>query len=199
MKKVLLIALFFGTASISSAQTGPRRPEECKLTLSQAPMIRGIRLGTNVDQTLALFPGAADVRALRAKLSQIRLGFQSVILSPGQYGSKEKFEGVKSIFLGFLDGQLNFFSLNYDGPEWRTSEQFASKVAEALNLLQVESWKQAQVGMDLSSDGFAVRVERGGGEHGPSIEIKNIQTDIDQTMRERAEEPKEKARRAFKP
>lgn len=199
MKKVLLIALFVGTASISTAQTGPRRAEECKLTLSQAPMIRGIRLGTNVDQTLAIFPGAADDHALRARLSEVYFGFQKAMLAPGKYGSKEKFEGVKSVYLGFLDGQLNFFSLTYDGPEWNSSEQFASKVAEALSLPAVESWRQAQGGTALACDGFAVTVTRGGGENGPSISLKNLQIDIDKIVRERAEEPKEKARRAFKP
>lgn len=199
MKKVLLIALFFGTASISTAQTGPRRAEECKLTLSQAPMIRGIRLGTNVEQTLAVFPGAADDQALRARLSEVRFGFQSVILSPGKYGSKEKFEGVKSVSVGFLDGQLNFYSVTYDGPEWMSDEQFAAKVAEALNLPALESWRTVQGGMGLACNGFSVRAQHGGAEHGPSISIKNLQIDVDKILHERAEEPKEKARRAFKP
>jgi hypothetical protein len=202
MNRILFVALILSSASMGIAQTagtGPPRPPECKLTLSQAPVIRGIRLGTTVEQTLAVFPGAADDQALRGRLSGLRFGFQSVMLGPGKYGSKEKFEGVKSIFVGFLDEQLIFFSLTYDGPEWTSDEQFTAKVAEALNLPGLESWRTVQGGMGLACTGFSVTAQHGYAEHGPSILIKNLQIDADRIRRERAEEPKEKARRAFKP
>jgi len=195
MKHILLIALLFGVAPVTSAQTANTGAGECKLTLSRVPAIRGIRLGMTLDQVVALFPGAEDDKELRAKLYQTHFGLQSSFISPSKYGSKENFAGVTLVYLGFLDGQLDLFTIHYDGPEWNSDVQFASVVAEALKLPGVEFWKPVTGGLGITCDGFEVTLSRAG----PMIGMRNLQVDIDKIVRGREEERKERARRAFKP
>ena len=284
MNRILLVALLLGSPPMATAQTGPAGAAECKLTLSQAPVIRGIRLGMSVNQARALFPGETEVmrRTLWQRISQgsgvqtVTLGeFQlhaesAVFSSKGNLASaeanlerdkvdllndeseynryqqlvergivnksqldaaklrydkslavvasqqkkinelratvhnaqlgKERFAGVKSVYLGFLDGQLSFFMLYYDDPEWSSKEQFASKVAEALNL-PAFSWDPLIEMMALKCQGFSVNTKLHDQE-GPRIFVmSHPQIDFDELLRKGAGEAKEKerARRVFKP
>ena len=58
MKQLLLVALIIAAVSSAFAQTPNTSTGECKLTLAQAPAIRGIRLGMSADQVLAQRPEA---------------------------------------------------------------------------------------------------------------------------------------------
>lgn len=65
MQQFILILMVLGTVSTASAQSiagRASRTDECKLELSQAPVIRGIRLGMNVDEALALFSEPEEMR-----------------------------------------------------------------------------------------------------------------------------------------
>jgi hypothetical protein len=283
MNRIRLVALLLGSASMATAQTGPAGLAECKLTLSQAPVIRGIRLGMNVNEARALFPGETEEmrRTLWQRLSQgsgvqtVTLGElqdhaeSTVFLSKGRIASaeatferdkadllfaesefnrhqelsekgvanqsqvnsaksrydksraavasqqtkinelkatlhnaqfgKERFAGVKSVYLGFLDGQLSFFMLYYDDPEWSSKEQFASKVSEALNL-PAFSWDPLIEMMALNCQGFSVNTTLH--QEGPRIFVmSHPQIDFDEVLGKGAGEAKEKERprRVFKP
>jgi hypothetical protein len=199
MKSFLLIALVIGATGPAFAQTPSAAKAECKLTLAQAPVIRGIRLGMSVDQALEAIPGAEADSNLRANLSRGYYGFQSATVIPGSYDkAKERFEGINHIGLGFLDGRLVNFSVQYNGPEWRSKEQFAARVAAALNLPGVESWSPLQDSLGLECAGFAISVA----SYGPTrstILLKDRSVDTSKLIHEREEVPKEKARRAFRP
>jgi len=88
------------------------------------------------------------------------------------------------------------FSIHYDGPEWRSNEQFVARLAEVLNLPGVGSWKASTNGLAIACDGFEIY---GQGPNGASIAMKDTKVDSNKVVREREEVPKEKARRAFKP
>lgn len=201
MKKVLLIAFILGLVSSAGAQTsntGASGTGECKLTLAQAPAIRGIRLGMSVDQVLAQIPGAEADSDLLARLSRDNFGSKSAIVTPGRYvTSKEKFAGVNSINLSFFDGRLASFFIPYDGREWRSDKQFVARLAEVLSLPDVGSWKPINNGLAIACDGFEIS----GQLHGLTcaIAMKDMKVDVGKVVREREEVPKEKARRAFKP
>src|SRR5688572_16691705 len=172
MKKALLIALVLGSVSTAAGQTGRTGASaagECKLKLSQTPAIRGIRLGMTIDQALGLFPGSESSEEIRARLAQPNFGLVSTVIYPSNLGLKEKFEGVHSVNLGFLDGELNFFSISYNGPHWGNEDQFATKVAEALSLPGVESWKPASGGKAIVCDGFDLMVRLPMGNSGNTI------------------------------
>jgi len=197
MKLLLLVALIIAAVSSAFAQTPNTSTGECKLTLAQAPAIRGIRLGMSADQVLAQIPGSEADSALLARLARDYFGSRSAVVTPGRYvTSKEKFGGINVINLHFLDGRLVSFSIQYDGPEWRSNEQFVARLAEVLNLPGVGSWKASSNGLAIACDGFEIA---GQGPTPPSIAMKDMKVDANKIVRDREEVPKEKARRVFKP
>ncbi len=202
MKKVLLIALVLGLVSTAVAQTsntGGSGTNACKLKLSQAPAIRGIRLGMSVEQVLAQIPGSEADSNLLARLAQDHFGQKYVNVMPGGYvTSKEKFAGTSGLNLTFLDGRLLSFGVHYEGPEWNSREQFAERVAELLSLPGVGFWKARNQVFALACDGFEISVQTSGPKHS-SILMTDTTVDIGKILREREEVPKEKTRRAFKP
>jgi hypothetical protein len=202
MKKALLIAIALGSVSSAAAQSAKpvgSAVGECKLKLSQTPAIRGIRLGMTVDQALTLFPGSEKSEDIRARLAQPNFGGVSTVIYPSNFGSKEKFEGVHSVNLAFLDGELNFFSISYNGPHWGNDDQFATKVAEALSLPGVEFWKPALGGKAIVCDGFDVVVRLPMGNSGNTILMRNLEKDINKVISQREESKREEVPRAFKP
>lgn len=202
MKTVLLIALVLGSVSTAAAQTsnpGASGTGECKLKLSQAPALRGIRLGMSVDQVLAQIPGSEADSNLLAGLSRDYFGSRSATVMPGSYvTSKEKFAGINLIELHFLDGRLLSFQVRYGEPEWRSREQLVARVAEVLNLPGVGAWKQITNALALACDGFEISAQTFGGKD-TGIGMKDTTVDFAKVVQDRAEVPKEKARRAFKP
>lgn len=202
MKTVLLIALVFGSVSTVMAQTsntGASGTNECKVTLAQAPAIRGIRLGMSVEQVLAQVPGSEADSNFLANLSRDYFGSRNVTVVPSNYAtSKEKFAGINSISLSFLDGRLLSFFVHYNGPEWRSKEQFVARVAEALNLPGVGAWKARNNALAVACDGFEVSVQTSGGMDA-QIGMKDTTVDFARVVQDRVDVPKEKARRAFKP
>jgi hypothetical protein len=196
MKKLLLVAIVLGSASVVPGQTPSTTAGDCKLTVAQAPALRGIRLGMTIDQTLAVFPGAQADSDVRARLARDYFGSQSAYVDPAKYESKEEFGGVNFINLSFLDGRLTSFSISYKGPEWRSDEQFAARVAESLSLPGVGSWKPIFSGLALACEGFRIGVSKAGTN---SISMNDLRVDVGKIVNDRAEVPKEQARRAFKP
>lgn len=200
MKKVLLIGFLLGSVSTAAAQTSNTGAGECKLTLAQAPAIRSIRLGMTVDQALAQFPDAENDPEVRRQLSSGQFGVQETNIVPSQYSSREKFVGVNRVRLTFLDTRLCSFSIWYEGPEWKTVDEFIIRISEALGLSSAEAWEPKaalQSGNKLlKCDGFNVSVFASSGS---SNSITVSEWGLAEIVHKREEEPKERARRAFKP
>ena len=196
MKKFLLLTIVLGSTAAASAQTTSATGGDCRLTAAQAPAIRGLRLGMTIDQALGVFPGAQADSDLRARLARDNFGAQFVGVEPSKYESKEKFAGVGSVNLAFLDGRMTSFQVTYIGPEWKNEEQFAAKVAETLGLPGVSSWKPGQNVLQLTCDGFRIAVQTIGLN---VIYMEDLRVDVAKVIGDRAEVPKDQARRAFKP
>src|SRR2546428_1181341 len=150
--------------SNASAQEKP----SCQLTLAQAPVLSGLKLGMTPDQVLPLFPGSKydpEVRSSLARPSS-QFGVSSFVIRPGRYESKEKFAGIKQITFTLLDGRVSNFTIGYNGPEYSHVDKFVTKFIEGTNLPPVDQW-EAYVGMDnqlkiLTCTDFEVRVFAGG-------------------------------------
>jgi len=200
MKKALLVAFMLGLVSAAGAQTSNiSGTGECKLTQAKAPALRGIRLGMSVDQVLAQIPGSEADSDLLARLSRDRFGSRNANVLPGRYvASREKFAGIEGLNLTFLDGRLVSFLINYEGTEWSNREQFAARVAEALNLPGVGAWKPRSGVLAVACEGFEISVQTSW-PNGAQIAIKDTTVDVSKVVHDREEVPKEKARRAFKP
>src|SRR5437763_14779150 len=114
MKRFLAIGLLLIGASVASAQTnetGTAEKAVCTLTVAQAPVISGVRLGMTVEQALALFPGSSNEADIRSEIARAanELGVVNIIIKPEKYSSKSAFQGVNYVTFKFIDGRLSTF------------------------------------------------------------------------------------------
>ncbi|HKO96852.1 MAG TPA: hypothetical protein VJU86_07670 [Pyrinomonadaceae bacterium] len=143
--------------------------ERCTFKISQAPDIFGLKLGSTLDQTLALFPGIKDDAEMSADLNRApRLGMARFIVMPGRYGTKARFIGVRNITVGFLDGRLVDYNIGYEGPEFKNVDEFVATFSDANELAPTLDW-QSHEGMpnamkNLNCDGFQITLFAGGKE-----------------------------------
>lgn len=140
----------------------------CSLNGDQSPVVRGLKLGMNAKQVLAVFPGSSEDPEVLADSSKppSTFGETRFIIKPDKYGSKENFVGIRSLTFGFLDGRLSDFNVGYDGPKWKHVDEFVTKFIDGTNLPAMDAW-ESQVGMDtqlksLKCDGFEITVFAGG-------------------------------------
>jgi hypothetical protein len=85
MTRILFVSLFTATLTMTALSQNQNQPENapvCSLSLSQAPAIRGIRLGMKPDEWLKLFPGSAQDEHIKVILNEPPLypncGFQTI-------------------------------------------------------------------------------------------------------------------------
>ena len=158
------VAQFPSQTSNATAQEKP----SCQLTLAQAPVLSGLKLGMTPDQVLALFPGSKDDLEVRSRLSApaSQFGVSGFVITPAKYESKEKFAGINQITFTLLDGRISNFTIGYNGPEYSHVDKFVAKFIEGTSLPAADQW-EAYVGMDtqmktLKCTDFEVRVFAGG-------------------------------------
>ena len=73
MTRILFVFLFTTALTMTALSQNQNLPEiapVCSLSLSQAPAIRGIRLGMKPDEWLKLFPGSAQDERMKAILDK---------------------------------------------------------------------------------------------------------------------------------
>ena len=186
--------------------TQPAPPPRCQLTLEQAPVIRGFRLGMSVDEILALMPESAEKLNIRAKLEKAPLppsyGVTGFTLSRNQLlltpANQERFAGVDHINFVVLDNRITGFNVYYlrisqiEQPNW-SPETWANKIAQAFSLPDLSLWKSEGSSLRLDCSGFTVRTENS--MQGIYLGDNASQKTIDQRMA--AEQ--ERLRREFKP
>lgn len=186
-----------------------RSGQKCELKAAQSPALRGFRLGMTLAEVSARFPRYGMPEADSCG----RLNF-SMDATFGRLKAEarrpEEFDGVQGIRLGFLDGQLTYVRVTYDGgTTWRGIGEYLATLSGSLGL--PASWYKAEDRTTLSQahmvgcDGFKVVA---GFNAGPYVELHDttaIQTmlrrkveDVAKKERE-AEEERERRRKAFKP
>src|SRR5262245_58757263 len=126
MTRILFVFLFTVTlmmTALSQTQNQPEITPVCNLSLSQAPVIRGIRLGMKPDEWLKLFPGSAQDEKIKAILNQPptypEYGQKSIVFESTSAAvsvggafrilSKEEFPGIERVYLTLFDGQITQF------------------------------------------------------------------------------------------
>ena len=207
MKQFLAIALLMIGVSAVSTQTndsGTSSKAICDLTMAQAPVINGIRLGMTPEQVLGLFPGSSEDAEVRSSLSRpaSQFGVSSFIIRPDRYKSKEKFAGISQITFTLLDGRVSNLSVGYNGPEWPHVDKFVAKFVEGTNLPAADAW-EAYVGMDtqlkiLRCEDFEIRVFAGG-QGGNLNYVLLVDLTAEQKLKERRAKAREKALQESKP
>ena len=155
-------------SSTPSTTSSVQERTSCTLAISEAPAIKGLKLGMTVEEILAVFPGSKEDPQLRPALSAPRgpFGNSTLAITPSKYGSAEDFKEVSRVSLSLLDGHLSSFTVNYKGPEWPHIDKFVEKFVEGKNLPAADQW-EPYVGMDtqmktLTCTGFSIRLFNGG-------------------------------------
>jgi hypothetical protein len=171
MKRFLAIGLVMLWATVVAGQAGGEGAHgqaACTLTIAQAPVVGGLRLGMTPEEVLALFPGSSADNEVRSQISRpaSALGVASFTLNPGKYGSKAAYVGISHITVSLLDNRVSNFNIGYNGPEWKHVDQFVAKFIKGTNLPPAEAW-EAYVGMDtqlktLKCNGFEISIFAGG-------------------------------------
>ena len=185
-----------GTLTLVQAQQTPP-VGKCSLTLAQAPKIRDVRLDMSSEDLLKMFPGSSDDLYIREQLSTADQRFGIVGFSiPTNLMPRPKFAGVNSVSVVFLDNRLTEYAFTYSGIEWKNVDDFISKISEAFNLPRPENWERSNPSVKkLDCQGFEMWASADMGGSWIRIRIPEAQ----QTVSDRREAQKEKARKEFKP
>jgi hypothetical protein len=217
MTRILFVFLFTTTLTVtvlSQTQNQPEIAPACNLSVSQAPTIRGIRLGMKPDEWLKLFPGSAQDEKIKAILDRPAqypgYGRNIITFAPASsqnqfsYIPREGFSGVGSVSLILFDNQIVSFGVVYapnyiNGTPyiWDDVSQLIAIFSESFNIPQISAWdKKSSQQAILQCPGFKLELGVSGGGATAQLSLKS---DYEQIISQRAEADKQKGRAAFKP
>lgn len=210
MKKILTVAtVVIMTALSAYAQTrgGNLSVTPCTLKASQAPEVRGIKLGMTAEDLLALFPGSVSEAGISQAVSKApnfpSFGVVGLDIVPSRYSTKDRFAGIGYFNFVVLDGRLAQYEVQYqgapNGPTWRNLDDFVGKIADAFQLPAPNNWTMNAYGAsskDLQCDGFKVRASNV--NLSGYLRVSTAEAPL-QVQQQRLAVFEEKARREFKP
>jgi hypothetical protein len=159
----------FGTKTEENPapQPPPPRNPSCKLTLAQAPVIRGLRLGMTSDELFAIFPANEREEFDRAqKLKSAELppnyGLMYFRFNLSDYATKDRFTGINSLGFALFDGKVASISADYqNSPYFDNTAQLMEIVTRQFGLPEFKGWPgYSEYSRDpsLSCEGFKVEV-----------------------------------------
>ena len=145
----------------------PPKPT-CNLTLAQAPVIRGLRLGMTGDELFAIFPANEREefnRAQRLKSAELppNYGFTLFQFIISSYATKDRFTGISSIDFGIFDKKVVFIRVYYSNtPEFDRMEQLMEIITRQFGLPEFKDWPGYVENLGnptLSCEGFMFQVD----------------------------------------
>ena len=166
MRHLLVSSLLLLIAISTYGQTDNPAPQPCTLKLSQAPAVRGVKLGMTIDELLPLFPGAGDSGVINGVLSRAEgysnFGAASFFITPSDWGNKEHYTGVGSYFFRVFDRRVVGLDVNYDrfpaGPRWKNADELIQRFSESYHLPAPRKWTPDpdNTRKRLKCDGFEI-------------------------------------------
>ncbi|MCI0661456.1 MAG: hypothetical protein L0220_10315 [Acidobacteria bacterium] len=195
-------ALFGTRISDYQKPEPPPQVSTCKLTLAQAPAIRGLRLGMTIEEIFTFFPANQREEIDRAeKLKSAEFppnyGFTSFGFHISNYPKSDQFTGIYSFNIGLLDRKVvNIQAYYSQTPQYDRMSQLMESITRQFSLPEFKQWpgyNEYWSNPSLTCDGFIFKA----GQHGPFlIEL------TDQTYKKVVEERKQadlaKKREEFK-
>jgi hypothetical protein len=165
----------FGTQThefLLPARLIPYQKSKCKLTLAQAPVIRGLRLGMTSDELFAIF--TANGREEFDRVQQLKnaelypnYGYASFQFDPSNYATKVRFTGIGRLTLGLFDRKVVSISVDYwNTPQFDRPGQAMEIITRQFGLPEFKDWPGSSEYLSYASlpcDGFTFQVYSGSG------------------------------------
>ena len=159
----------FGTQTAEMPKPEPPPPPKptCKLTLAQAPVIRGLRLGMTGDELFAIFPanerGEFD-RAQQLKRAELppSYGYTSFQFNPSNYTTNDRFMAISGLTFGLFDRKVVYIDAGYsNAPQFDRPGQLMEIVTRQFGLPEFKDWPgyhEYWSDPSLSCDAFTFQV-----------------------------------------
>jgi hypothetical protein len=127
----------------------PSQISKCKLTLAQAPVIRGLRFGMTSDELFTIFPPNEREEIDRTQqLNRAQLppnyGFTKFQFFTSRSVTKDRFTGVSNLYLGLLDRKVVYIGVEYSNtPQFERIGQLIEVISTYKKI--VEDRRQADL------------------------------------------------------
>lgn len=197
---LVALAMLISASSLASMPVSPQ--PRCSLTEETAPTVRGLRLGMNAQQFLALFPGISKKKEMRDAIEKAKSTTRDeatvLAVDPIAHGNPHQFAGVVSVAAAFYKGQAVNIIIQYSGANWTNVDEWIAKLSESFKLPSARDW---MAGPDeapnkiLKCNGILISAAIQGG--GSSIGLQN--TTYLREIEQRARDAEETKRLQVKP
>ncbi|MCW5968548.1 MAG: hypothetical protein KIT57_08545 [Blastocatellales bacterium] len=204
-------ALFGKPTTEFPNQEPPPQNTACKLTLAQAPSIRGIRLGMTSEELFNIFPATSENerfnRDQRLKEATIapNYGWTTFRFNPSAYSTKDTFSGMGEFSTELFDGKVVSILVNYpQAPHFESTTQLMDLLTKRFNLPEPRYWSgyNDKVSMRplIACDGFTVQMT-GHFQRGPSdsFSVALVESTYKKAREDRKRADDAKKREAFVP
>jgi hypothetical protein len=159
----------FGTQTSQLPKTEPPLQKlTCKLTLAQAPVIRGLRLGMTSDELFTIFPANERQefdRAQQLKSAELppHYGFTYFEFNLSNYATRDRFTGISSLSFELFDKKVVSIRVNYsNAPSFDRPGQLMEIITRQFSLPELKDWpgyNEYSNNPSLSCDGFTFKVD----------------------------------------
>jgi hypothetical protein len=198
----------FGTETADLPIPGPTPPPKptCKLTLAQAPVIRGLRLGMTSDELFAIFPAGEQEefnRAQQLKSAELppNYGYTGFQFYLSNYATKDRFTGIGHLSFGLFDRKVVSIGAGYgSAPQFDRPGQLMEIITEQFGLPEFKDWPgydEYKQDPSLSCEGFTFQVDAGNAYNG-SFRITLTDPTYKKIMEDRKQADRAKKREGFK-
>jgi hypothetical protein len=195
----------FGTkTAVPPKPEPPAQNTKCNLTLAQAPVIRGLRLGMTSDELFTIFPTTENEESNRARqLKNAELppnyGYTSFQFNPSRYATKDRFTGIRNLDVGLYDRKIVYIRADYSNTsQFDSNGQFIEILSKHFGLPEFKDWAGYRASVynpSLICDGFTFRVI---GDSG-SFSIELTDSTYKKIAEDRRQADRVKQRGGFKP
>ncbi len=182
------------------------KPAVCKNETVEKISSRGINIGANINDVRWSFCiNRRGKQRIRNSYSQhSKLGYEFIAVSPNQNPKQtnELFAGISDYNFSFLDSRLTGFSVSYNKPKWRNTEQFAGKMAEIFGLPSIENWiLQPNGTLNIQCGDYLILTQANfvGERSSFTISDEQIGKILEQRKQKAEDEQREKDLKTFKP
>lgn len=175
-------------------------PLACNLALTEAPVLRGLRLGMSAAEASARLGGITPTPG--------HCGLSTLYATGSRLSAARDFEGVGAVRLVFLDGKVVYLHVAYGRESsFRSFDEYLSTLSSTLGLPR--AWRRAagypglEAAHSQTCDGFVMVAGRMGVSYVELHDMKAVETllrrDVEEGKKLRLEEEQERRKQSFKP